>query len=87
MGEKIFTGCKVKIKYGIKHPTFSNMSIANWVGEVLSIYRKNDDYFCKIHLNDETIQNLPKLYVSYCKKHKLNYAQLIIKLNKCDYVK
>lgn len=83
MKNKIYTDCKVKIKANIFHPTVSDLLIENWTGIVISIFEQNKQYYCKIHLDKTTIQNMPIDYIEHCIKLNLNYAQIIVNSNKC----
>lgn len=84
MKNKIYTDCKVKIKSNTLHPTVPDLSIGNWTGIIVAIFRKNEDYYCKINLDTITIQNMPIEYIDNCIQLNLNYTQIILKSNQCE---
>ena len=67
-------GSRIRVKPGINSPEFPEISLAGWTGTVVETTGKPPEQKAIIEWDTQTIESMPKDYISKCEADQLYYV-------------
>ena len=69
-------GIKVRVKYGVIDPLFSDMPLGGWSGTVTEIIKDHGQINCVFKLDDRTLASIHPIYRKRCDRDGLDFETM-----------